>query len=130
MPPRYVGLQVTGLYKGMSEAKEVTDDALADDSNDATPASLRPYELSERQRKAAADWISTKWTNSLCPFHGPTTWELSAILTQSVAFLPSGFAVGGPVFPLIVITCRTCGYTVFVNALKAGVLSPRAEVTE
>jgi hypothetical protein len=35
----------------------------------------------------------------------------------------NAFTVGGGVYPLFVITCMVCGYTVFVNALVSGILS-------
>jgi hypothetical protein len=41
-----------------------------------------------------------------------------------MAYVGGGLVVGGPVYPFLVVTCSQCGYTVFVNALKAGILKP------
>jgi hypothetical protein len=37
--------------------------------------------------------------------------------------------IGGPTYPLIVLTCMQCGYTVHVNAIVAGVV-PRPHTPE
>ena len=46
------------------------------------------------------------------------TWTMRA----SPVARGGGLVVGGPVYPLVVVTCATCGYTVFVNAIKVGIV--------
>jgi len=80
---------------------------------------LTPEELGRAQV-----WLSTHWTNPICPFHGPTNWEVGGIVGQVLAFTGGGLTVGGPVYPFIVVSCSICGYSVLVNALKVGIISP------
>jgi hypothetical protein len=46
-----------------------------------------------------------------------------------MAFAGGGIVIGGraAVYPLLVVTCTRCGFSVFVNALVAGIL-PRPEI--
>ena len=79
-------------------------------------------QLTPDQSQRAELWLRTHWSHSACPFHGPTRWEVGNVLAQAMAFSGGGLVVGGPVYPLVVVTCATCGYTVFVNAIKVGIV--------
>src|SRR5205807_57918 len=88
----------------------------------AEPPPSVPGQLTPDQSQRAELWLRTHWSHSACPFHGPTRWEVGNVLAQAMAFSGGGLVVGGPVYPLVVVTCATCGYTVFVNAIKVGIV--------
>ncbi len=86
--------------------------------------------LTAKDKETILAWLSQRWTNQECPFHaGPTVWELGdAIGTHPFAGggggVPgSGVQFGGPTYPLIVVTCRTCGHVVLINAITVGIVT-------
>ena len=81
--------------------------------------------LTAEQLAKAQQWLRTRWPNGNCPFHGPTQWQVGDILVQTMIYAEGGGIIlgGGPVYPLLLITCTQCGYTVFVNAIVAGVIA-------
>jgi predicted nucleic-acid-binding Zn-ribbon protein len=78
--------------------------------------------LTEEQNENLAAWLSTHWTKWDCPFHGDTTWSVGEILHGAQAFFPKGAVNVSKSYPVVVLTCNSCGYTVFVNAIVAGLI--------
>lgn len=91
-----------------------------------TPAdgSLTPEQLQKAQ-----DWLAAHWERLACPFHGPTKWILGDSLVGTVGFRAGGIAIGGPTFPLLVVTCSQCGFTAFLNAIVVGIIPPAPSPT-
>jgi hypothetical protein len=89
--------------------------------------------LSPEEKDVVVAWLNAHWSNNGCPFHGPTVWEVGdAIATSAFAGtgggLPgSGFVLGGLTYPLIVVTCQICAFTVLVNAIKLGIVKMAPE---
>lgn len=96
----------------------------------AAPPAPEPISpaLTPEQTQKAVRWLEANWgTAAPCPFHGPTTWEVGNVLVGTVGYQSGGLAIGGPTYPSFVVVCGRCGFTVFVNALKAGIV-PRQPV--
>jgi hypothetical protein len=74
----------------------------------------------ERQRADA--WFAEKWHHGPCPVCASRDWEVANNLGQIPNLLPFG-PHGGNTVPVLIITCNTCGYTVPINAIVAGILS-------
>jgi hypothetical protein len=88
-------------------------------------------QLEPDEKEAVIRWLAAHWTIQTCPFHGPTTWEVGDV-TATMPFMGKGGGAagsgawpGGPAYPLIVVTCQICGYTVFVNAFTVGIVTHR-----
>ena len=77
--------------------------------------------LSEAEQQLAQKWVKERWKNWACPFSGDTDWDLGPHVVESRPFSGGGIKVGGPVYPHLVLTCRGCGYTVLINAMKVGI---------
>jgi hypothetical protein len=107
----------------MDDQKTIGDHAQAPEPTTA-PQSYGV--VTPEQEQKALQWITQHWGAAGCPFHGPTNWQIDNHLAQVPVYSARSFLVGGPVYPLIVVTCAICGFTVFVNALRAGVLLPDA----
>ena len=75
--------------------------------------------LSPEESERARQWLKDHWKTWTCPFSGDTNWELGHVIVNA----PSQ-PLGGEVYPLLVVICAGCGNTVFVNAIKAGVVKP------
>ena len=80
--------------------------------------------LTKEELETANTWLKDNWKNWACPFSGHTNWNLADSLSQMNRFTGAGLVVGGPVFPMLVLTCTGCGYTALVNAVMAGIVSP------
>ena len=81
-------------------------------------------QLTPEQYSRAQSWLDAHWKTSECPFHGPTTWALGDVMAAALAYVPVGGQSINKVYPLVVLTCNTCGYTVFVNAIRIGLTQP------
>jgi hypothetical protein len=80
--------------------------------------------LSAEQQEAARKWLDEKWTRWDCPFHGDTTWGLGSVIHGAQAWVPKGGKNIGKSYPVVVLTCNTCGYSVFINAITMGIIPP------
>jgi hypothetical protein len=69
-------------------------------------------------------YLQGKWgTNRLCPMCSRGPWQVENRIFQLMEFHQGSIIVGGPVIPLIPVTCANCGNTVLVNAIKAGAVT-------
>jgi hypothetical protein len=67
------------------------------------------------------DVLNRKWRGGkICPVCGTNGWNVEPQLAELRFLSVEAFVVGGPVIPLVVITCNNCGNTVLINAIKAG----------
>jgi hypothetical protein len=84
--------------------------------------------LSAEEKLTVVHWLSDHWKTPDCPFHGHTTWEIGDVIGTHLFAGPgggapgSGVQFGGPTYPLIVVTCGTCGYIVLLNAISLGIV--------
>ncbi len=87
--------------------------------------------LTPEEQQTVTKWLIDRWKTTNCPFHGPTQWEIGdATGTQPFAGVGagtpgSGPVVGGAAYPLVVLTCGTCGYTIHINLIKVGIVKMR-----
>src|SRR5437773_604356 len=80
--------------------------------------------LTAEEMQRAQTWLNGAWTTARCPYSGHTVWEIGDVLVGTTGFQPGGgLLVGGPTYPLLTVMCSGCGHTVFVNAIKAGVVA-------
>ena len=85
--------------------------------------------LTDLEKDRVIAWLSNRWNTPNCPFHGPTNWDLGdAVGTHPFAGTGggapgSGVQFGGSTYPLVVLTCATCGYVVFINAITVGIVT-------
>lgn len=84
----------------------------------------------EYTKERAMEWLNKKWnTPKACPICKQNNWTVS----ESIGLMPrlsdGGVDLGGPLYPLFLVTCGTCGYTLFFNALVAG-LFPQVPTEE
>jgi hypothetical protein len=78
--------------------------------------------LSLEEFATAEAWLRKHWQGTTCPMHhGVTTWEVSGLI-MTLPYTGTGVVLGGATFPLLVVTCGVCGYTAFVNAIRAGIV--------
>jgi hypothetical protein len=71
------------------------------------------------------EWIAKNWRADFsCPVCRSTQWTIIEHKLEFRPFVGGGLVMGGPTYPHVAIMSVPCGYTVFINALVAGVLDP------
>jgi len=87
--------------------------------------------LTQEQSAKLLEYLKSKWTpDARCPMCGKDDWGVAEYVFQMLAAsLSGGLVLGGPVMPLVPVTCINCGNTVLVNALSAGIV-PETKETE
>lgn len=96
---------------------------MADDSRKA---------LTQAQKDAANAWFSKHWKGRkiACPSCTAVgQWEGSNHFVQPVTHFPLGTMVlaGAPAYPLLLVFCQVCGYTMAFNALTMGLYPKDAD---
>ena len=75
-------------------------------------------------QKAIA-WIDEHWTGQkACPICENTRWGVADLIGEVQMTTLNG-DLTGKAYPLVIVTCQTCGYTVLLNALVIGLIERR-----
>jgi hypothetical protein len=80
----------------------------------------------EAMRETALQAVQRHWRydHRNCAICGADHWSVAQIFQMpEFESVPSvGIRIGAPtmVFPVVPVTCRTCGYTLFFNAVMLG----------
>jgi len=73
--------------------------------------------------KRAADWLNTKWQGpKVCPICKNNNWGIPDTLAEVRGFFQGSLVVGGPVFPVLLVTCNVCGHVLAFNAVVMGLV--------
>ena len=75
-------------------------------------------------------FIAQKWSGRSCPMCGSGPWSVQDKVFQLSEFHDGNMVIGGPLIPVVPVTCNNCGYTVVVNAILAGAIPASAPPLE
>jgi len=78
--------------------------------------------MAEIKTDAVIAFLNSKWGNRSCPMCNKGPWSVQDRVFQLNEFHQGNLVVGGPLIPVIPVSCGNCGHTVLVNAIIAGVL--------
>jgi predicted nucleic-acid-binding Zn-ribbon protein len=89
--------------------------------------------LTEEQRENVSKRITSYWGDQLfdCPVCRNKHWKINDTIFEMREFSEGKLDIAGKVFPVIIIICDRCGYTITFNAIMLGVVkaeSPAEEV--
>jgi hypothetical protein len=77
--------------------------------------------MDETRIKQVIEFLNQKWkSGQLCGICGSSRWHINPKPLQLTEFNHGSFVVGGPVIPVVAITCMHCGNTHLFNALITG----------
>lgn len=77
----------------------------------------------EIYRDKVADWLKKNWKGAKqCPICHSNDWNIGSKPVEIREFSGGGLVVGGPVYPLVNVTCNVCGYTLLFNAIVSGLI--------
>jgi hypothetical protein len=68
-------------------------------------------------------FIGQKWGGRGCPMCGNGPWTVQDKVFQLSEYHEGNLVVGGPLVPLVPVTCANCGHTVVVNAILSGAIA-------
>jgi hypothetical protein len=84
--------------------------------------------LDDKQKKQLQDFIELKIPGfAHCQLCGSKMWSLSDTVWELKEFKRGTLVIGGPIYPVISITCRNCGFTHFLNAIVIGITQQEQE---
>ena len=79
--------------------------------------------MSIEDESKVIEWLEKHWKSPrACPICHNNNWSVSDKLWELREFRGSHLVVGGPVVPLVAVTCQVCAHTVFFNAIAVGVV--------
>ena len=82
----------------------------------------------EYTKQRGMDWLNGKWnTPKGCPICKQNNWGVSESLALLPRLIKDAMDAPNLVYPVFLVTCGTCGYTMFINALIAGLLPVSSE---
>jgi predicted nucleic-acid-binding Zn-ribbon protein len=75
------------------------------------------------------DWLNNKWDGpKICPVCKSNNWNVSERPVELREFHRGGLTIGGPIYPLLAVTCQVCGNTILFNAIVAGLVVPEKPI--
>lgn len=66
-------------------------------------------------------WLKLWWHNQTCPICGNAGFSISEELVQTVSY-PDAAVSRGAGYPMVMLICNSCGYTLLFNAVKMGLV--------
>ena len=78
--------------------------------------------------KKVIQFLTEKWGDKACPMCGKGPFQVQEKAFQLSEFHRGNLVVGGPLIPVIPVTCTNCGHTVLVNAIISGAIPPEPQV--
>ena len=65
--------------------------------------------------------LKEKWKGSACPLCKTGNWTVSDKVYELREFHDGNMVIGGgPIVPIVPVTCDNCGTTILVNSILAG----------
>jgi hypothetical protein len=73
-----------------------------------------------------AEWLNKHWVGQKrCPICQSNDWRVSKKAVELREFHGAGLALGGPIYPLVSLTCKVCGHTLLFNAIVAKLIAQK-----
>lgn len=72
--------------------------------------------------------LRNKWADRSCPLCGVGNWNVSDSVYELREFHEGNIVLGGgPIIPVVPVTCSNCGNTIMVNAILSGAVEKPKE---
>lgn len=84
---------------------------------------LSPGQLAKLLEQIRATWKP----DAFCDACGNEGWNVNPTIYELREFQQGGLSVGGVVSPVIMVTCKNCGYVRLISAVVAGVVDNTGE---
>ena len=71
--------------------------------------------------------LKSKWKGRSCPMCNKGPWNVQDSAYELRRFHGGSMLLGGPIIPVIPISCNNCGNTLLINAIMAGLVDREEE---
>ena len=80
--------------------------------------------LTKEEKQKTIDWIEERKLGEgpHCPVCGTNHWQIADHLVAPSIHTGEGLLLGGPAYPHVMVICRKCSNTLFLNAVMMGIL--------
>jgi hypothetical protein len=79
--------------------------------------------LNEDQKQLVLEHLKKYWPDPQpCPVCRNEIWTLTDTVYEMREYYSGNLVVGGSIFPVVSVTCSTCGNSLFFNAIAIGIL--------
>ena len=75
--------------------------------------------LSAQEYETASQWLAEKGGDLKCPVCAHEDWVLGDLMARLYSTIPSGVS-----YPVVVLICQHCAYTMTFNAMLMGIEPP------
>ncbi len=87
--------------------------------------------LSDDEKDKVVSWLKEKWKGPvICPYSKDSEWIIGEYIVAPINYSKKGIFVGGEDSPQVMVVCKNCGHTVFLNAVILGLFPPGGEVSD
>lgn len=76
--------------------------------------------LSDQETETASKWLAEKVGDIRCPVCAHEEWTLGDLMARLYSRIPSGIS-----YPVVVLICEHCAYTLTFNAMAMGIEPPK-----
>ncbi len=83
--------------------------------------------LDKEQTKHLVDFLLRISQGAKCPLCGKNEWSIADGVWELREYSGGNLRVGGPIFPIVLLVCSSCGNTMQISAVKAGVVQAQAQ---
>jgi hypothetical protein len=85
------------------------------------PDPFKEAALADDEKATLLRHINAKWTAKTCPFCNQSKWDIGGWSPILLGPGAGNVVIGGAVLPSVAMVCMTCGNTVLINAIIAGI---------
>ncbi len=78
--------------------------------------------LDDQEYEKASQWLAEKVGDLKCPVCAHEDWVIGDLMARLYSKMPSGIS-----YPVVVLICQHCAYTMAFNALLIGIEPPKSE---
>ena len=82
-------------------------------------------QITSDDKRRVEDWLKDNWivATKACPISGHNDWIIGDHIVQPNTYAGGGLSVGGTGYPMVMLICNGCGYTMYFNAVKLGLVA-------
>jgi len=92
------------------------------------PGDVKGMKLSDNQKRDFEKHLLVATDGSFsCPICGKSEWTLNETLSELRSFNFGRLSLGAPLIPLVVATCKSCGFLAQFNAVQLGLIGEKEE---
>lgn len=79
--------------------------------------------ITPEQAEKLIAWLKEKAPHGIkCSVCGVNDWQIAPDIVTPLRLTDGAVSIGGSMYPLVMLICRNCAHTIFLNAILSGVM--------